>query len=125
MNVVVNFLDFIARANPDYVEGLYRQYKSDPKSVDERWALVFAGYEFASQNGAAVPPEGAPALRVADLVEAYRNFGHLIADLDPLGHSPRSHPISSSSASASARTTSVERFHLARSAVSPTCRSAS
>ena len=89
---VVNFLDFIARANPDYVEGLYRQYKSDPKSVDERWALVFAGYEFASQNGAVVAPEGAPALRVADLVDAYRNFGHLIADLDPLGHSPRSHP---------------------------------
>ena len=88
----MNFLDFIARANPDYVEGLYRQYKSDPKSVDERWALVVAGYEFASQNGAAVATEGAPALRVADLVEAYRNFGHLIADLDPLGHSPRSHP---------------------------------
>jgi 2-oxoglutarate dehydrogenase E1 component len=88
----VNFLDFIARANPDYVEGLYRQYKSDPKSVDERWALVFAGYEFASQNGAPAVSEGEPALRVADLVEAYRNFGHLIADLDPLGHSPRAHP---------------------------------
>jgi 2-oxoglutarate dehydrogenase E1 component len=29
---------------------------------------------------------------VPGLVEAYRNFGHLIADLDPLGHSERSHP---------------------------------
>jgi 2-oxoglutarate dehydrogenase E1 component len=71
---------------------LYRQYKNDPTSVDERWALVFAGYEFASQNGAPPASEGEPALRVADLVDAYRNFGHLIADLDPLGHSPRSHP---------------------------------
>ena len=88
--MTVNFLDFIARANPDYVESLYQQYKNNPESVDERWALVFAGYEFASQNGAAV--EAAPALRVSDLVDAYRNFGHLIADLDPLGHSPRAHP---------------------------------
>ncbi len=88
----MNFLDFIARANPEYVEGLYRQFKDDPASVDERWALVFAGYEFASRNGAVPSSDGEPALRVADLVEAYRNFGHLIADLDPLGHSPRSHP---------------------------------
>ena len=88
----MNFLDFIARANPEYVEALYRQFKDDPASVDERWALVFAGYEFASRNGAVPSTDGEPALRVADLVEAYRNFGHLIADLDPLGHSPRSHP---------------------------------
>ena len=88
----MNFLDFIARANPDYVESLYRQYKEDPASVDERWALVFAGYEFASRNGATTTAEEGPALRVSDLVDTYRNFGHLIADLDPLGHSPRSHP---------------------------------
>jgi 2-oxoglutarate dehydrogenase E1 component len=88
----VNFLDFIARANPEYVEGLYRQFQNDPGSVDERWALVFAGYEFATRNGGARVADGKPALRVADLVDAYRNFGHLIADLDPLGHSPRSHP---------------------------------
>ncbi len=87
----MNFLDFIARANPEYVETLYRQFKSDPKSVDERWALVFAGYEFAEQSGARATDVG-PALRVSDLVDAYRNFGHLIADLDPLGHSERSHP---------------------------------
>ncbi|MGH7898291.1 MAG: 2-oxoglutarate dehydrogenase E1 subunit family protein, partial [Candidatus Binatia bacterium] len=86
----MNFLDFISRANPDYVESLYRQYKSDPASVDERWALVFAGYEFASANGKA-EAAAEPALRVADLVDSYRNYGHLIADLDPLGHSPRAH----------------------------------
>ncbi|MBI2963164.1 MAG: 2-oxoglutarate dehydrogenase E1 component [Deltaproteobacteria bacterium] len=86
----MSFLDFIARANPEYVESLYRQYRADPASIDERWALMFAGYEFAGRSDALEPQEPAP--RVADLVEAYRNFGHLIADLDPLGHSPRSHP---------------------------------
>ena len=43
-------------------------------------------------------PEGveeeelAPALRVYDLVYTYRTYGHLIADLDPLGRGPREHP---------------------------------
>ena len=85
----MNFLDFIARANPEYVESLYRQFKADPASIDEQWRLVFAGYEFAVRSDGAAAE---PALRVSDLVEAYRNFGHLVADLDPLGHSHRSHP---------------------------------
>jgi 2-oxoglutarate dehydrogenase E1 component len=44
-------------------------------------------------------PEGvegeaiAPALRVYDLVYTYRTYGHLIADLDPLGDGPREHPL--------------------------------
>ena len=37
----VNMLDAIARANPEYLEALYQQYRRDPGSVDERWALVF------------------------------------------------------------------------------------
>jgi 2-oxoglutarate dehydrogenase complex dehydrogenase (E1) component-like enzyme len=45
--------DSIARANPEYVEALYRRYREDPRSVDERWALVFAGYDFALAGGPA------------------------------------------------------------------------
>ncbi len=44
-------------------------------------------------------PEGidaatiAAGLRVYDLVHAHREHGHLAADLDPLGRSPRTHPL--------------------------------
>ena len=40
-------LDFIQRANPDYVENLYRRYLEDPTSVDAQWGLFFAGFELA------------------------------------------------------------------------------
>jgi 2-oxoglutarate dehydrogenase E1 component len=79
-------MDQIARANPEYVEALYQEYLRDPRSVDERWAMVFAGYDLARQAGQAGP-------EIADLVHSYRELGHLVADLDPLGGSPREHPL--------------------------------
>src|SRR5213593_346107 len=65
--------DEIARANPEYVDALYREYLRDPTAVDERWALVFAGFDLALRDGA--------------------RAGGSVADLDPLGGSPREHPL--------------------------------
>jgi hypothetical protein len=83
--------DSIARANPDYVEALYRRYRADPRSVDESWALVFAGYDFALAAGPSATGRTSPP--VADLVHSYRELGHLIADVNPLDRSPRRHPL--------------------------------
>jgi 2-oxoglutarate dehydrogenase E1 component len=80
-------MDEIARANPEYVEALYQDYLRDPGSVDERWAMVFAGYDLAQRTG------GRPGPEIADLVHSYRELGHLVSDLDPLGGSPREHPL--------------------------------
>ena len=81
--------DDIVRSSPEYVESLYRDYQRDPASVDERWALVFAGYELARGTaGAPAAPDAIP-----HLVHSYRELGHLIAEIDPLGHSPRTHPL--------------------------------
>jgi 2-oxoglutarate dehydrogenase E1 component len=85
----VSGFDAIARSSPDYVDALYRAYRRDPRAVDERWALVFAGYEFALRGDS----RRGEAPAVADLVHSYRLLGHLVADLDPLGGSPRSHPL--------------------------------
>jgi 2-oxoglutarate dehydrogenase E1 component len=106
-------LDAILRANPDYVDSLYRQFLEDPESVDPTWALFFAGYQWkgdgvGAENGAdggpvvltssGAVPEGvahteAAHLRCYGLVHTYREFGHLIADLDPLERGPREHPV--------------------------------
>ena len=88
-------LERIARTNPKYVEELYRQYRRDPRSVPEDWALVFKGYEFgldASGPAAGVDQDGNPP-GVLDLVHSYREFGHLIADIDPLGRDLDEHPL--------------------------------
>ena len=89
----MSLLDDLARANPEYVDALYRQFQRDPASVDERWALVFAGYEFAAESVGPRPGEPCPHDGILDLVHSYRELGHLVADLDPLGQSPRSHPL--------------------------------
>jgi 2-oxoglutarate dehydrogenase E1 component len=96
---VVRDLDFISRANADYVEDLYRRYLDDPAAVDERWALFFAGFDVARGNGApaaaTVTTEPAPEriVGVFDLIHSYRELGHLVANLDPLGHNQSSHPL--------------------------------
>ncbi len=109
-------LEAILRANPEFVDKLYRRWLADPASVDPTWGLFFAGYEMGEGGGngrASVlagprPPvvltaEGAlpegideaavePALRIYDVVHTYRAHGHLIADIDPLGRNLREHP---------------------------------
>jgi 2-oxoglutarate dehydrogenase E1 component len=80
-------MDEIVRANPEYVEALYQDYVRDPQSVDERWAMVFAGYDLARRTAPRPGPD------IAELVHSYRELGHLVADLDPLGGSPREHPL--------------------------------
>ncbi|MBX3027895.1 2-oxoglutarate dehydrogenase E1 component [bacterium] len=94
-------LDFILRANPDYIDDLYRQYRRDPGSVGADWAHFFAGFELGS-NGhrapapatAAAPPEAAERIfGVQDLIHSYRELGHLIADLNPLGGNLTEHPL--------------------------------
>jgi len=92
-------LDFIARANPEYVDALYRQFLRDPTSVDEHWALFFAGVEVGRGDGTQPTRLAAAAtttewnLGVLDLIHSYREFGHLIANLDPLGHNQTHHPL--------------------------------
>ena len=90
-------LDELTRANPAYVLSLWDDYRRDPRSVDERWALIFAGLEYGlatrdvAPAAAGAAPAGGPD--VAEIVHAFRELGHLIADLDPLGSSPREHPL--------------------------------
>ena len=98
MKVAVTNLDFINRANADYVDALYQQFLRDPASVDPAWALFFAGFEAArggngAQAPAAVQPVAERNIGVFDLIHSYRELGHLIANLDPLGHNQTSHPL--------------------------------
>jgi 2-oxoglutarate dehydrogenase E1 component len=113
----VSDLDFVSRANQDYVDALYRRYLRDPATVDEKWALFFAGFDLGGgrngaahaprNGGAAVEPAPAPALRpepapapgahgylpgVFDLVHSFRAFGHFAARTNPLIDAPPASP---------------------------------
>jgi len=84
--------DFIQRANSAYIEQQYARYRADPASVPEDWALFFAGFDLAADTTRA-PGPAQPSGGVFGLVLAYREFGHLIANLDPLGNNLRDHPL--------------------------------
>jgi len=85
-------LDFVQRANAAYIEEMFALYRRDPASVPEEWALFFAGFELA-EDPARRPGGGQPAGGVFGLVHAYREFGHLIAKLNPLGGDLEDHPL--------------------------------
>lgn len=90
--------------NAQFVEDLYRQYQSDPASVDAEWHEYFTDLTAASITPPQEEVNGVPAAsattadikqqaRVLQLINAYRVRGHFDANLDPLGIAPkRSHP---------------------------------
>ncbi|MEO7866148.1 MAG: 2-oxoglutarate dehydrogenase E1 component, partial [Candidatus Eisenbacteria bacterium] len=84
-------LDFILRANADYIEEQYGRWREAPDSVPQEWALFFEGVAFGENRE--VRPGDGPAGGVHSLVQAYREFGHLLADLDPLNAPAMSHPL--------------------------------
>jgi 2-oxoglutarate dehydrogenase E1 component len=102
--------DFVNRANADYIDRIYQQYQKDPRSVEEHWKAFFAGFEMgldktAGATGVAVegstdapvPAANAEAVNAAiglfDMVHSYRELGHFVSKLDPLGHDRPNHPL--------------------------------
>jgi 2-oxoglutarate dehydrogenase E1 component len=85
--------------NDGYIAEVYESYRRDPASVDESWRQFF---RFAESLGTVAAPSGTPAaidpdlLRkvagAAELVDSIRQYGHLAADIDPLGSRPPGTP---------------------------------
>jgi 2-oxoglutarate dehydrogenase E1 component len=86
------------RWNVDLIEDYYDRWRNDPASVEESWRIFFEGYELGQQGGGGGPAGGGRATdldaaraqaAVTRLIDAYREYGHYLADLDPLKLSPR------------------------------------
>jgi 2-oxoglutarate dehydrogenase E1 component len=94
---------YITHSHPSYIEGLYQDFVKDPESVDPEFRRFFEGFDFAISNGGATNghavAEAQPALAtgtgidstqlakefsVYQLIQAYRNKGHLVADTNPI-----------------------------------------
>ena len=94
---------YISNAHPAYIETIYKEYQTDANSVDLGWRKFFEGFEFAlkdgngSTNGTANAVAGssngssgvsdsnfAKELQVYNLIQAYRQNGHLLSDTNPI-----------------------------------------
>lgn len=81
--------------NLNYLDEQYQRYKMDPQSVSREWRVFFYGFEIAEQRGGPAPEgaAGSQSMQVAQLIQRYRELGHLLACLDPLSACPTSHPL--------------------------------
>ena len=84
---------YLSAQNVGYIEELFHTFLQNPSAVDPDWRMFFEGMEFAKKvGGGAGAGLSGKELRVYDLIRAYRNYGHMKANLDPLGLRVRSFP---------------------------------
>jgi 2-oxoglutarate dehydrogenase E1 component len=81
--------------NRGYVLELYDKFRQDPSSVDaETRALFEGGWRPPAEDSPRVP-DGLPLLKIVgavNLAQSIRRYGHLAAQLDPLGSRPPGDP---------------------------------
>jgi len=70
----------IQRENLEYVENLYQTYRSNPEQIDDTWQAFFSGVDFNQPMGGVSSKE----LDVYHLIQAYRDYGHFAANVNPL-----------------------------------------
>ncbi|MBL7954670.1 MAG: 2-oxoglutarate dehydrogenase E1 component [Flavobacteriales bacterium] len=90
---------YLSNVDSAWLDDLYQQYQQDPASVETGWARFFEGFEFAKSvqgdgDGALTATKGAPSpggnerfekeFKVIDLINAYRQRGHLFTKTNPV-----------------------------------------
>ena len=80
-------------SSPEYVDELYDQWRKDPSSLPDEWQTFFSGFDFAAGTAMPSAEEASDQSKVAGLIFAYRNVGHIIADVDPLGDGELHDPV--------------------------------
>lgn len=85
--------------NLDLLEDIHKMYLKDPSSIDSSWASVFENmdvpavvissekstiYEKPVKHYAEVDKSSSADLRIYNLINAYRTYGHLLAEINPI-----------------------------------------
>lgn len=80
------FPDHAQLANIGLIEELYSRYLADPESVEPSWRHFFEGIDFGAylyKRGVEPAPDSSN-LRIYELIQAFRRYGHLLAKFNPL-----------------------------------------
>jgi 2-oxoglutarate dehydrogenase E1 component len=93
-SAVVHSYDYLRSINAGYIDELYTLYVENPESVDPSWRYFFDGLYLGEVSGVvATRAAGADIdwtreLRVYQLIQAYRELGHLVAQVNPIFENP-------------------------------------
>lgn len=96
-------LTTIGCANPAVLEEMYERFQTNPLSVDPSWREILERYDDEIDREVVAlslkqPSRGEKAvaatgdLRIADLIRAYRTYGHLLAAVNPIMTRPLEEP---------------------------------
>jgi len=76
---------YLSNVEPQYLDSLYKQYKSNPESVDFGWRKFFEGFEFSKADFSEQSSSGYPdEFKVVNLINAYRERGHYFTKTNPV-----------------------------------------
>lgn len=85
---------YLSNTDTNSIESLYQQYKENPENVDISWRRFFEGFDFQKSDYPMLPGAdalsgaGAEALqkefKVINLINAYRQRGHLFTKTNPV-----------------------------------------
>ena len=77
---------FVGNADVNAIDELYSRYQSDPESVDIGWHKFFEGFDFARTDfeSGEIPENFKKEFKVINLINAYRNRGHLFTKTNPV-----------------------------------------
>lgn len=102
-------LSYLNGANAEYIESLYQSYKEDRNSVEFGWQKFFEGFDFgrtsdATNVSAEAPEHFLKEINVLNLINGYRQRGHLFTKTNPVRERRKHSP-----------TLDIENFGLAKS----------
>lgn len=79
-------------ANLDIIEQMYAKYKENPDAVDPSWIPYFDQVETAPPAIPVIDKEAPSDIRIYNLIQAYRTYGHLLAKINPIATHPMVEP---------------------------------
>lgn len=80
-------LSFLGASDPETIEKLYKQYKTQPDTLDKTWQDFFKGFEFA-RSAYDIDDTSSSHLdkefKVINFISAFRKRGHLFTQTNPV-----------------------------------------
>src|SRR4030095_12521457 len=87
---------YLGNADPAAIEGLYKQFLSDPDALAESWRSFFEGFDFArtdfKSDGGVLPENVQKEFNVLALINGYRTRGHLFTKTNPVRERRKYYP---------------------------------
>ncbi len=82
-------LSYLSGENAEYIDSQYQSFKQDPQSVEFGWQKFFEGFDFGRESSGASVSAEAPEhflkeINVLNLINGYRQRGHLFTKTNPV-----------------------------------------